>query len=376
MARARIRRHPVLAAATERRIAGRVTAAEAGVHLSRRKKMPQDQRGWRRSSREDWEDEREFGRGRDDWRGESRSYRSRYEDDQSGYGHDNRQDRDYQGTLRAGDYGRSEEEEGRGYPERFQSGRRSGRESGSRDYGGGYGSQSYGGAYSGENQGGGSGHDFGGSYGAHEYGPDVNVVRSRRFGGAGGGYGYYGSASAGTGGNYGQSRQYGGGFGSYTRDYERKYGSGYGGRGERDYGSRERDYGNRERDWWDRATDEVSSWFGDEDAERRRRMDHHRGRGPKNYTRSDDRIREDVSDRLTDDPLVDASDIEVSVSNQEVTLNGTVASRNERRLAEEVAEQVSGVKYVQNNLRVKDRHPQSGMSGTSGTFGSGSSTSM
>jgi osmotically-inducible protein OsmY len=333
--------------------------------------MPQDQRGWRRSSRQDWDDEREYGRGRDDWRGESRSFRSRYEDERSGADHDNRQDRDYQGTLRAGNYGRYEEEEGRGYPERFQGGgRRFEREYGSRNYGGGYGSESYGGDYRGESSGGGYGReDFNRGYGNREYGPDQSGGRSPR---SGGGYGYYGSASRGTAGNYGQRGEYGGGFGTYTRDYDRKYGSGsgYRGRGEQDYGA-------RERDWWDRATDEVSSWFGDDDATRRRRMDHHRGRGPKNYSRSDDRIREDVSDRLTDDPLIDASDIDVSVSNQEVTLSGTVSSRNERRLAEEVAEETSGVKYVQNNLRVKVPIRQSGVSGTSGTFGSGSSgTSM
>ena len=39
----------------------------------------------------------------------------------------------------------------------------------------------------------------------------------------------------------------------------------------------------------------------------------HRGRGPKGYTRSDERIREDVNDRLSDDPFVDASEIEVMV---------------------------------------------------------------
>jgi osmotically-inducible protein OsmY len=333
--------------------------------------MPQDQRGWRRSSRDDWDDQREFGRGRDDWRGESRSYRSRYEDDQSGYGQrDRRQDRDYQGTLRAGDYGRyEEEEEDRGYPERFQGGgRRSDREYGERDYGGSYGAERYGG-YGAESYGGESGGrgDYGRRYGAREYSPDLNVGRSRRFGGTGGGYGYYGSASEVP--RYGQG---GGGFGTYTGDYERKYGvGGYRGRAEQE---RERGQGyGRERDWWDRATDEVSSWFGDEDAERRRRMDRHRGRGPKNYTRSDDRIREDVSDQLTDDPLIDASDIDVNVGNQEVTLSGTVASRNERRLAEEVAEQVSGVKYVQNNLRVKVPIRSSGTSGTSGTFGTGGS---
>ncbi|HZH53991.1 MAG TPA: CBS domain-containing protein [Microvirga sp.] len=82
------------------------------------------------------------------------------------------------------------------------------------------------------------------------------------------------------------------------------------------------------------------------------RRGEHRGRGPRNYQRSDDRIREDVSERLMDDPLVDASEIEVTVQNREVTLNGTVRDRNERRRAEDLAESVSGVAHVQNNLRV------------------------
>jgi osmotically-inducible protein OsmY len=118
-----------------------------------------------------------------------------------------------------------------------------------------------------------------------------------------------------------------------------------------------------ERSWWDRATDEVASWVGDEDAERRRRMDEmrsHRGRGPRGYTRSDDRIKEDVSDRLTDDPYVDASDIEVTVAGCEVTLNGTVNGRAARRRAEDIAEDVSGVRHVQNNLRVREGWTQSG----------------
>jgi len=79
----------------------------------------------------------------------------------------------------------------------------------------------------------------------------------------------------------------------------------------------------------------------------------HRGRGPKNYTRSDDRIREDVNDRLTDDTWLDASDIDVQVSGSEVTLTGTVSSRDDKRRAEDLAEQVSGVRHVQNNLRVQ-----------------------
>jgi osmotically-inducible protein OsmY len=321
--------------------------------------MPQDQRYGRRHSRYDWDDERDrdYGRGRDEWRGESRSYRSsRYEDEGRGsYDHDRRQDRDYQGTLRAGDYGRYEEEEGRSHPERFGAGGRyGGQDFGVSDRGGRY---SSGGGY------GGSG-DRGG-YGGRGY--ESGRSRSRDYG------------SGRSGGEYGNE---GAGFGNYVSDYDNRYGSGgwsgsghlSGGR----YGSRS-DYGNRDRDWWDRATDEVSSWFGDKDAERRRQMDEHRGRGPKNYSRSDERIREDVSDRLTDNPLVDASEIEVTVSNQEVTLSGTVRTRQQRRLAEDCAESVSGVKHVQNNIRVKDQPLGSRQPGSTGgptTFGSGGTTTM
>lgn len=78
----------------------------------------------------------------------------------------------------------------------------------------------------------------------------------------------------------------------------------------------------------------------------------HRGRGPKNYTRSDERIRDDVNDRLTDDSWLDAQEISVEVANREVTLSGTVASRDDKRRAEQLAESVSGVDHVQNNLRV------------------------
>lgn len=101
----------------------------------------------------------------------------------------------------------------------------------------------------------------------------------------------------------------------------------------------------------DRAVDEVRGWFGDDDAERRREEDH-RGRGPGDYTRSDERIREDANDRLTDHPFVDARQISVSVSEGEVTLTGTVNSRADKRRAEDCVDDVSGVKHVQNNLRV------------------------
>lgn len=79
----------------------------------------------------------------------------------------------------------------------------------------------------------------------------------------------------------------------------------------------------------------------------------HRGKGPKDYQRSDDRIREDVCDRLSDEGSLDASEITVRVEKGEVTLDGEVDSRRAKRMAEDCVEDVSGVRHCQNNLRVK-----------------------
>ena len=99
----------------------------------------------------------------------------------------------------------------------------------------------------------------------------------------------------------------------------------------------------------------------------------HIGRGPKGYTRSDDRIKEDICDRLTDDPSIDASEVEVKVSNAEVTLTGTVDSREAKHRIEDCAETISGVKNVQNNLRVQDKASSMSETSSSGAYGSSSS---
>ena len=79
-----------------------------------------------------------------------------------------------------------------------------------------------------------------------------------------------------------------------------------------------------------------------------------RGKGPKNYTRSDERIREDVCERLADAAL-DASDIDVKVTDGEVLLEGTVPDRWTERAAQDVACRVRGVKHCDNQLRVEGR---------------------
>ena len=192
-------------------------------------------------------------------------------------------------------------------------------------------------------------------YGAGEAARDRRDPYGGGFGRHGGegvggrGYGWQRAES----GQQGPDRRFAGNDGRGFRpgtDYRDSYGGGRydgGDRGRAGYGERDRN----ERGMFERAVDEVSAWFGDNDAERRREQDY-RGRGPKGYKRSDARIQEDVNDRLADDAYVDASEIEVAVSAAEVTLTGSVDSRQARRRAEDIAEQVSGVSYVQNNLRI------------------------
>lgn len=79
----------------------------------------------------------------------------------------------------------------------------------------------------------------------------------------------------------------------------------------------------------------------------------HKGKGPRNYQRRDERILEDINDLMCDNVYLDASEIEVSVSQGNVVLTGTVENRESKRLAEDIAESVSGVLNVENTLRVR-----------------------
>lgn len=178
-----------------------------------------------------------------------------------------------------------------------------------------------------------------------------NPARSRDYEQGRGGAGDYDRGPAGP-----RSRQQGDPGGRNYSGGQNYGGSGYGDRSDRGYyGGRQGwadDYDRDERDWMSRAGDEVRSWFGDDEAAHRRKLDGHRGKGPKNYRRTDERIEEDVNDRLTDDMMVDATGISVSVSDGEVTLDGTVDSKLAKRGAEDCCDSVAGVQHVQNNLRV------------------------
>ncbi len=77
------------------------------------------------------------------------------------------------------------------------------------------------------------------------------------------------------------------------------------------------------------------------------------GRPPKNYQRSDERIREDICDWLVDQRWIDASDVEIVVRGGEVTLTGTVDDRRTKRAIEDISAGIRGVNDVHNQIRVR-----------------------
>src|SRR5689334_10122730 len=76
--------------------------------------------------------------------------------------------------------------------------------------------------------------------------------------------------------NYRQDRGYRSGPVDRYNDAPPNFGSARSDYGGRAYGGRLNAEG-LDRGWLDRTADEVSSWFGNEEAERRRRMDERRG---------------------------------------------------------------------------------------------------
>ncbi len=148
-----------------------------------------------------------------------------------------------------------------------------------------------------------------------------------------------GSGASGSPGNYDQDRFNARerGAGGYGQD---RSGSSY---GSGSYGSGSGSYGSDPR---------GSDLLGSSGYSSANRGASYSGRGPKGYTRSDERIREDVCERLSDNDDVDASEIEVQVKDRKVTLSGSVQNRRMKHIAEDLAEAVSGVDDVDNRISV------------------------
>ena len=144
-------------------------------------------------------------------------------------------------------------------------------------------------------------------------------------------------------------------------------------------------------DWYQRwissiADDVASNMEGEEERESRMDALHRRldqlsrrfrqargrqcGRGPRRVEAAleqlgdeDTRIWDEVSACLTDDWYVDGTEITVSVDNGEVTLDGIVENRAEKRLAEDCADSVPGVVDVHNHLRIRGADKSAGNAG-------------
>jgi osmotically-inducible protein OsmY len=177
-----------------------------------------------------------------------------------------------------------------------------------------------------------------------------NEQRESRYGGEGYGSERYGSERYGSE-RYGSERYGSEGYGGGGSEYDYRGGSLYGGGSQRGYGSSggssygtAGSYGGESRSYGS-----ESPWGSQG---RSSGQGIHRGRGPRNYKRADERIREDVCECLTEDAYIDASSIDVAVTEGEVVLTGTVFQRDDKRRAEDIAEGISGVKDVRNNLRV------------------------
>lgn len=107
-------------------------------------------------------------------------------------------------------------------------------------------------------------------------------------------------------------------------------------------------YGDREQaDRWSGGAND--GWSGDHALPGRGRAI----RGPKGYTRTDDRIREDICERLMACwPRIDASEVSVAVKEGVVTFEGTVPDRRMKHAIEDLAERCVGVGDVENRVRV------------------------
>jgi osmotically-inducible protein OsmY len=131
---------------------------------------------------------------------------------------------------------------------------------------------------------------------------------------------------------FGTGSHYGGGFGTAPGSRA----SGAGSQGATGYA--------REGAWSD-----ESDWNPEQES---LQPESYRGRGPKGYMRSDERLRETICERLTDDPRIDASEIEVDVQQQKVTLRGSVDDRSTKYAVEDLVES-AGARDIENQLRVR-----------------------
>jgi HSP20 family molecular chaperone IbpA len=96
--------------------------------------------------------------------------------------------------------------------------------------------------------------------------------------------------------------------------------------------------------------EQVASALEDQDERAASTLGFRRNRPPR-YRRPDERILDDVWHRISL-AAVDPQDVEVEVNGGVVTLSGRVSTRYEKRVLEDIADNVFGVQEVHNHLRL------------------------
>ena len=220
--------------------------------------------------------------------------------------------------------------------------------SGGRGSGFPYGSEDHESSWAGRHGGRGQGGDEFSRWQRYRSGGDHSSFRAGSRSGDDGAYGdLAGDTRSGAYRNYGSLRNSGRSTGSYG-DEGYRTGQAGGWRGDGGLGRGYRgDYESTQRSQPYR----YGSTYGDEGS----RGQSFRGRGPKNYTRSDDRIREDLNEQLMDADDIDAGDVSIEVKEGVVTLSGNVEQRWMKHRIEDMAGDCSGVKDVRNDIRVQSR---------------------
>jgi hypothetical protein len=160
----------------------------------------------------------------------------------------------------------------------------------------------------------------------------------RDFGGGGRNQGFDGSWGQGYGGSVAPS-DYREGFGGEA------YG---GGMAASDYetsnGGRGGNFGPDDRSWIDVCADDECEG-----------RPHHAGRGPKNWSRSDQALYEEVCERLLRDPLIDARGVTVDVADGVVAVHGHAAAPADPALIERLVREVPGVRGAAFDLAIRPR---------------------
>ena len=122
----------------------------------------------------------------------------------------------------------------------------------------------------------------------------------------------------------------------------------------RRYSADDREYAQRMNDGDGRRDDQPRSWMEragevfSGDHRRASDLRARRRRGP-----SDRVLWAVISERLEDARGLDLHGVDVVVEDAEVTLNGTVRHKSDKRRIEDIAD-IDGVRHVQNNLRVRE----------------------